>query len=182
MSRFFPGRRLKKYAATGKVKQNMKYPRTILIPSKGQEVNSLIQQLWIPENRRTIVCVDSYRDGVFQGRVSGVGHTDLPFYSLSQFLVMMDDMLEKNQAPQSYTAHRSFSTFLLPNAATGVAGSRRKGILATFELKVLFRQHSSWQGVLLWQEQKQEKSFRSVLELVLLLDSALRQQEGKEAI
>ena len=152
------------------------------MPKQGQEVISLIQNLWIPENRRTLVCIDSYQDGVFQGRIFGMDRTDLPFYSLSEFLLTIEELLEEQQAPQSYTAHRSFSAFLMPNSGTGPGRSRPKGILATFELKILFRQHSSWQGTVFWQEEKQEKSFRSVLELILLLDSALRQQEGKEAV
>lgn len=145
-------------------------------------MTSLIQKLWIPENRRTTVCVDSYCDGVFQGRFFTMGQMEQHFYSLSQFLIMMEDVLERNQVPQSYTAHRSFCTFLPAHSGSDGTGCRRKGDMATFELKILFREHSSWQGSLLWQEQKQEKNFRSVLELILLLDSALRQQEGKEAI
>lgn len=164
------------------MKQNMKHPVDILIPSTGQEVASLIQKLWIPENRKTIVCVDSYQEGVLCGWFSTMGQMEQPFYSLSQFLVMMEDVLEQNQTPQSYTAHRSFGAFLPTHSGSGTIGGCRKGNLATFELKILFREHSSWQGILLWQEQKKEKNFRSVLELILLLDSALRQQEGKEAI
>ena len=53
----------------------------------------------------------------------------------------------------------------------------RKGRLATFELKILFRQHASWQGTIVWKEGRQEQSFRSVLELVHLMDSALRATE-----
>ena len=34
-------------------------------------------------------------------------------------------------------------------------------------------QDASWQGSVTWLEQGQEESFRSVLELILLLDSAL---------
>ena len=48
-----------------------------------------------------------------------------------------------------------------------------RGALATFRLRVLFRQNTSWQGLLTWVETKEEESFRSVLELVNLFDSAL---------
>jgi len=37
----------------------------------------------------------------------------------------------------------------------------------------MFRQHASWQGGVLWVEGKAEQSFRSALELILLMDSAL---------
>jgi len=40
-------------------------------------------------------------------------------------------------------------------------------------VKVLFRQNASWQGSIAWLEGKREESFRSVLELLLLIDSAV---------
>ncbi len=143
-------------------------------------MDSLPYQAWIPENRKTVVCIDSYRDGIFRGRFFTPEQEVQIFDSLSQFLVMMDEMLERNQNPRSDTRHRSFSAFLLPYPASAPAGGIRKGRLATFELQILFRQHASWQGVLLWREQQQKQCFRSVLELILLMDSALRDPEGKE--
>ena len=56
-----------------------------------------------------------------------------------------------------------------------------KGKVATFTIRVLFRQHTSWQGTILWLEKNMEQSFRSVLELILLMDSALRRIETEEA-
>lgn len=41
-------------------------------------------------------------------------------------------------------------------------------------MRILFRQNASWQGSVLWREGGQEERFRSALELVLLMDSALR--------
>ena len=125
---------------------------------------ALVQKLWIPGNRKTTVCVDSYREGILQGRFYGPDGSVQAFPSLSRFLVLMEEMLEQNNEPQSDTIHRSFS----------------KGERATFELRILFRQHTSWQGVLFWKEQHREQSFRSVLELILLMDSALREQEELE--
>ncbi|MBQ3122632.1 MAG: hypothetical protein IJC14_00585 [Firmicutes bacterium] len=50
---------------------------------------------------------------------------------------------------------------------------KKSGKLATFNIKILFRQNASWQGLCGWLEGKQEQSFRSVLELFFLLHSAL---------
>jgi hypothetical protein len=47
------------------------------------------------------------------------------------------------------------------------------GKLATFHLRILFRQNASWQGTIRWLEGKKEKSFRSVRELLFLIDSAI---------
>jgi len=142
-------------------------------------VRTLVQKLWIPESRRTAVCIDSYLDGVLQGRFYGANGTEQAFSSLSQFLVMMEAMLDEANIPQSDTVTRSFAAFLPP--AAGSRRGDRRGARATFELQILFRQHSSWQGVILWQEQRLEQSFRSVLELIFLMDSALRGLEGREA-
>ncbi|MBE6598234.1 MAG: hypothetical protein E7638_02190 [Ruminococcaceae bacterium] len=51
----------------------------------------------------------------------------------------------------------------------------KRGKLATFTVRILFRQNTSWQGYLMWMEKGREESFRSVLELIFLMDSALSQ-------
>jgi hypothetical protein len=43
---------------------------------------------------------------------------------------------------------------------------------------VLFRQNASWQGSITWMEGKQEQSFRSALELIFLMNSALEYQKA----
>ena len=43
----------------------------------------------------------------------------------------------------------------------------------TFAVRILFRQNASWQGSVTWLEGNREESFRSVLELIFLMDSAL---------
>ena len=141
---------------------------------------ALVQKLWIPGNRKTTVCVDSYREGILQGRFYGPDGSVQFFPSLSRFLVLMEEMLELSNEPQSDTIHRSFSSFLLSPTSGDHQNHRPKGERATFELQILFRQHTSWQGVLFWKEQHREQSFRSVLELILLMDSALREQEELE--
>ena len=141
----------------------------------------LVQKLWIPGTRKTTVCVDSYDNGVLQGRFYGPDGSIQCFSSLSRFLVMMEDMLESTNEPQSDTVRRSFSALLLQPDTEDHCGYIRRGELATFEVQILFRQHSSWQGALHWREQCREQSFRSVLELILLMDSALREQEGLES-
>lgn len=93
----------------------------------------------------------------------------------------MEDMLELSNEPQSDTIHRSFSAFLHQTAASLPQSSIRRGQQATFEVQILFRQHTSWQGILLWLDEHRQQSFRSVLELILLMDSALRDLEGRDA-
>ena len=43
----------------------------------------------------------------------------------------------------------------------------------TFEIKVKFLQNSTWQGEIVWSEQDLRQNFRSVLEMLKLMDEAL---------
>ena len=44
---------------------------------------------------------------------------------------------------------------------------------ATFVINVLYRQNASWQGTINWLNEGKTQSFRSTLELIRLMDSAL---------
>lgn len=138
-------------------------------------------QMWRNGYDKTIVCVDSYHKGVPIGRICSPYQQIDSFESLSQFLVKMEALLDERNMPQSYTAPRTFCSIIDTMDAGSPAAHVRKGDKATFEIQVIFRQHTSWQGVVIWLEKKQEQSFRSVLELVMLLDSALRSREGSGA-
>ncbi len=132
---------------------------------------------WGPENSRTLVCVDSYHKGVPVGRFFHVYQDGTVFESLSQFLVKMEEILEEVQKPQSYTAPRTFASTIGSLCTEESPVIIRRGSRATFEIRVIFRQHTSWQGVIVWKERNLEQSFRSVLELIILMDSALRSLE-----
>lgn len=131
--------------------------------------------------RRTLVCVDSYDQGVLKGRFYNAYWDTESFDSLTQFLIKMETLMEDIQMPQSYTVTRAFSPMILPPENSPGPNRVTKGSKATFEIQILFRQHTSWQGVVIWLDQQLEQSFRSVLELVVLMDSALRKPEGRDA-
>lgn len=126
--------------------------------------------------RRNIICVDSYDEGVLQGRLYSPLQEMETFSSLSQLLLKMENLLDLQQSPRAYTETRVFSEVPESQAAWNMVPARR-GEKATFELQVLFRQHTSWQGVLKWVGKNVQQQFRSVLELVVLLDSALNSQK-----
>lgn len=125
------------------------------------------------EYRTTLVCVDSYQNGVPQGRFfNPYMSAEQSFQSLTQFLQGMESVLEKMDFPKAFTVTRTFAP--LPQYPTGPPlGSCRPGAAATFQVRILFRQNASWQGSITWLEGKREQSFRSVLELILLMGSAL---------
>lgn len=123
-----------------------------------------------------LVCVDSYENGVPQGQLYLPGQQGERFASLSQLLLRGERMFEQNGV-QSFTVPRIFAVTKPLSEAPCEAGELTRGNAATFELRLLFRQHASWQGELLWLEKNTRQNFRSVLELINLMDSALRSEE-----
>lgn len=126
--------------------------------------------------KTSLICIDSYEKRVLAGRIyNAYIHTEVPFHSTMDLIKEMNDLLQELQFPQSFFENREFHPAqeqkrqpckLTPAAA-------QKGQLATFTLRIMFRQNSSWQGSLTWLEGKREERFRSVLELLLLIDNAL---------
>ena len=128
------------------------------------------------EYRTTVVCVDSYEKSVLAGRFYNPGcGGGQPFESLMQLLVRMEHMLDEMRQPQSFTAARTFGAPPPEPAGEPLPDALgQEGKLATFAVRIIFRQNATWQGSVSWLEGGKEENFRSVLELVLLMDSALR--------
>ncbi|MDE6107738.1 MAG: hypothetical protein K2F83_03560 [Oscillospiraceae bacterium] len=127
------------------------------------------------EYRTTVVCIDSYEGCVPKGRFYNPAREGgTAFESLSQLVVEMEDLLDEYQLPQSFAAIRQFSNGSARPGST-VEDLEQRGKKATFSVRIIFRQNASWQGSVSWLEGKKEENFRSVLELILLMDGALRE-------
>lgn len=91
-------------------------------------------------------------DGNLKGLVSGLSMAKpVAFSSLSRLILLLDSCLD-NQPP---AMHRPSAPFMRAN----------------LELEILFRQNHSWQGKLRRPDTKQEYTFCSVLEMVLLIEA-----------
>ena len=53
------------------------------------------------------------------------------------------------------------------------ADNGQNGKKSTFEISVKFQQNATWQGTILWAERNLKQNFRSVLEMLKLMDEAL---------
>lgn len=129
--------------------------------------------------RRTVLCIDSYEESNPAGRIyHSHCQNGISFRSLTQFLLQMEELLNDMDYPQAFMTPRCFGEPKSIHTAGLTAAAERQGQLATFQIRILFRQNASWQGSILWQETGQTHSFRSVLELIRLLDSALRSDDA----
>jgi len=136
------------------------------------------------EARRTmILCIDSYTGGVPCGRFYNRYREEAQnFRSLIQMLILMEKKLDEEDFPQAYEKIRTFGPLCTAEHTEEKTPFARRGKLASFSIRLLFRQNASWQGSIRWLEGNEEKSFRSVLEMVFLLDSALsRSSENSPA-
>ena len=136
----------------------------------------MLEHPWSKEQSRTIICLDSYHNGVPVGRIYSPNAEVIEFNSLSQFLIKTDELLDGSKKPQAFTTPRTFAATEQP-ATSLSAADYQQGKEATFTLQILFRQHTSWQGVITWVEEQKEQGFRSVMELIFLMDSVLRRTE-----
>ena len=138
----------------------------------------MISRPWAEEYRTFFICVDSYRQGVMQGRIYNPQLNEgRHFQSLTGFLLEMEQALDEMDFPKAYTTTRTFrKPPEKPSEPPGPAYP--EGDSATFSVRILFRQNASWQGSVTWLDEKQEQSFRSVLELILLFDNALTQKHA----
>lgn len=128
--------------------------------------------------RTTLLCIDSYDDRILKGHFSNSYYDEgALFWSTMDFLIKMEAMLEEMNWPQSFSIRRSFQNSEEKSVSVLSTEKIQEGKIATFSLRILFRQNSSWQGSLYWHNGRKEESFRSVLELLMLIDSALNSSE-----
>lgn len=134
------------------------------------------------------ICIDSVRNGDGNGRLFHCyAKSPTEFENELQLLRAMEKVFDKINYPQAATEDRSFRKSAVTIRAQEVervmeqekvvSQSGKKG---TFVVHVQYRQNATWQGQVVWAEKKITKSFRSALELLKLIDSAL--DEGEQEV
>ena len=138
----------------------------------------------VPEYLKSIfICVDSYDDSLMQGYVyHGTLDEGRKFDNLMQLLLVIENILDDTEFPKATTEKRRFHVSEeLEKSEKALAESRdfstKKGKLASFKLRIIFRQNASWQGSLGWLEHNIDEPFRSAIEMIMLMDSAVSNQD-----
>ena len=111
----------------------------------------------------------------------------IPFYGFHDLVMKLEAVYDALDFPQRGTEARGFGEggiaryarmkeTVLPRLGQewdGRVMQGGRGKRATFSVHTYARQNGSWQGVAKWLEGKETSSFRSVLELCHLMESAL---------
>ncbi len=131
------------------------------------------------------VCVDESLDGEIAGRLYHCYQKGpLMFSNHVQLLRTMEKFFDDIQFPQSSTRSRSFYASDTQNREKKQRVTdqndivSQKGKKGTFIITVKFRQNSTWQGSISWVDKNEKQQFRSALELIKLIESALDEAEG----
>ncbi len=94
------------------------------------------------------------------------------FRSFIELIEILDKLYDDMDYPQSNVELRTLAeSEETINHKKTERKSSENGKLATFTIRVLFRQNASWQGTIKWMEQDKTENFRSVLELMHLVNS-----------
>ena len=133
------------------------------------------------------------------GKLRGTLHNrflDKPFVfdSLLLMIEKMESIFDTKGFPESFTTPRAFGNSNhnrslheldrnadMMDAMNSIARPETDGSKCTFEITVRFRQNSTWQGQILWAEKNLKQNFRSVLEMLKLMDEALSDAESNPA-
>lgn len=127
------------------------------------------------EMQTTLIKVLSYEDKVLKGYLSNPYFSeDVYFGSLICMLQLVESMLDTVGFPKRSMERRAFDSEAdrQPIETAPPQGAPQTPV-ATFRLRVLFRQNATWEGDLVWVDRRVSAEFRSVLELIGILDSAL---------
>ena len=139
------------------------------------------------------VCVNELREGCPIGLLYNKYSSEpMAFRNVFDLMQLMEKTMDYCQYPKSSTRQRAFGNIdvqyqekkrVEPMVKTDEILDK-SGELATFVIHVKYRQNSTWQGDIFWAEKQEKVNFRSALEMLKLIDSALDQTEedGREEI
>lgn len=111
-------------------------------------------QIATPGSETFLIRVDSSDDGCMKGVFDSVGMAGPSrFNSLSSLIIMIDNLLDQQEEALQPSIRQIDPSFV-----------------ATLEVDVLFRQNHSWQGVVRWDSGQKHATFKSVLELLMIIE------------
>lgn len=127
------------------------------------------------------ICVDELGEGGIRGRVVSRRLTEpMPFSDVGHLLLQLEEVFDRQNFPQAFERRRTFGArqeeSSLPLAQTLEQGmdpeevARAAGQVTTFDLYVITRRNTTWQGFVDWLDGSPRIHYKSVLELLKLID------------
>ena len=148
-------------------------------------------QWYIGTPSGAVLCVDGLRESQVQGRLyHAYCRQPLQVEGITQLLFGLERFFDSINFPHPGTNGRTFEDKAqeesLKIERVKILSDEellsKHGDLGTFIIRVQHRQNSSWQGRITWMEKNKTMYFRSVWELIKLIDSALNTIGGQEGL
>ncbi len=121
----------------------------------------LCEKMMPCQSREAVVTVLSYHDGILEGYLQ---HPRLEkreqVHSLSQVMLLLNGLVGLEDCLGSPLP-------LISRDCDGLDS------IAVFSIQILFREHYTWQGKLIWRDKEMETVFHSCIELMQLIDEIL---------
>lgn len=145
---------------------------------------------------KIILCIESTENYELAGYVvCRYMPEKMNFYSVKEFFNITEKYFESINFPQSYFLFRSFDSSGTKKIVP-IAKQRNtiqdfipffdneemdsfRGKIATFEVEVRFRCNAAWQGVVFLKETGLRQEFRSLLELIRIIDFTISENPIK---
>lgn len=133
---------------------------------------------------RLVICVDEVESLFAKGRLfSAYLQCEHPFSCFEDIIHLSELIFDLNSFPQSSFGKRYFRSSseklkikreeIMKNLQVIDEKQLKHGEKGTFVVRVMFRQNATWQGTVSWVEGNKIQHFRSMLELIHLLEDAL---------
>ena len=139
-------------------------------------------QWYIGAPNGVVLCVESSHEGELKGCFwHSYSHTPVPFNGIGQMTLRMEMLYDYLRFPFPGNNERTFG---LEKQVTRLTKERKRimtdeellskhGDIGPFIVRVQHRQNSSWQGRITWMEEDRTVQFRSVWEMIKLIESAV---------
>ena len=133
-----------------------------------------------------VLCISQKNQGVVKGRLyHGYSREGIPFYGYEEIIKAAETFFNELGFPHMGTSDRDISGrtywYRKKEGMTRVMKDEellgQHGDMGTFVIRVQHRQHSSWQGRVTYLEEDKSVYFRSVLELIKIIDGVLDKAE-----
>ncbi len=155
-------------------------------------------QWYIGSENGVVICVDRIEDSELKGRMfHSYNSREVSFENTDDLIFSMFYLFEYLQFPRNATTLRIFGTEVRETPARRVSdhiGKDRKKIMTdkelleqhgsveTFIVRVQRRQNSTWQGRITWAKEDKTVNFRSIWEMIHLMESAIYKGADPETI
>ena len=151
----------------------------------------------ISGNGSVLICVDEYNEGEMRGRIYSMSESEPDqFTSAIKLVKQVSRIIDEGNGPQSTMKVRGFfknkqesskntqdeKEKPVDNKKVVASKINAHGKEATFRVRIMFRQNASWQGMVYWVEKNREENFRSVLELLMLIDSSFAEAQAAKGV